>query len=185
MLVCCCLTRALLAHSPQTPPHPCAVPVDNMDMVHPKITTTQNRYPSPTSVILNPLVGSWIPPTLKPTARLRAQSPSASDTPTPIRSTLDPGVRPWYRSNPSLDDVPHDPQLSMTPSTTQVGNQPNPLQQVASSTAKELLSYSSIDSFIRSRQQPTLAGPPLSDHPAASLLASYASDGCPAEAGPP
>ena len=60
---------------------PCASPVDNKDMVPPQPMTTQKRPPSPTSVILNPLVGSWVPPTLIPAARLRAPVPSASDTP--------------------------------------------------------------------------------------------------------
>ena len=46
------------------------------------------------------------------------------------------------------------------------------------------MSFESIVTFIRSHQQPTLAGPPLLDHPAVSLLASYASEGFPEKVGP-
>ena len=60
----------------------------------------------------------------------------------------------------------------------------DPLLLAATVAADELNSFDSLSVFIRSRQQPTLAAPPLMDHPAAALLASYASGGLPANVGP-
>ena len=136
-------------------------------MVYPSSTTSQNRPPSPTSVILNPLVGAWVPPSLNPAARLRATSPSTLDT---------------HQSTPTPTAIPH--KTTPVPSRDLVVPVlTDPLREVAAIAAAELQSFESRSAFICSRQQPTLAAPPLPDHPAAALLASYASEGFPANVG--
>ena len=50
---------------------PYAAPVVNSDLVPPKMTTSRNSPPSPTSVLMDPLVGPWVPSTLIPAALLR------------------------------------------------------------------------------------------------------------------
>ena len=178
------LTPTTLGHagaSTPSPTPPCVAPVDTMVPID--STTSPNRSPSPTSVILNPLVGSWVPQLLIPAARLRAIALSPPDTPSTTRSTLDPLARSWHRSPPIPKAVPRDP-LPLDIGNAGVNAPADPLCLAAAITADELQSYQSRSAFIRSRQQPTLACPPLSEHPAAALLTSYASEGLPADVGP-
>ena len=158
---------------------PCVAPVETMAPVVSAPTTT--RPTSPTSVILDPLVGSWVPYNLKPAARTRATAISLSVAPLSSRFTLNPMAKPWNRPLTTPLAVPSDHSLH---STIQPQGKTDPLLHAAAVAVNELQSFDSLSAFIRSRQQPTLAAPPLADHPAAALLTSYAFDGLPANVGP-
>ena len=118
---------------------------------------TTTRPTSPTSVILDPLAGSWVPYNLKPAARTRATAISLSVAPLSSRCTLSPMATPWNRPLTTPLAVPSDHSLH---STIQPQGKTDPLLHAAAVAVNELQSFDSLSAFIRSRQQPTLAAPP-------------------------
>ena len=163
---------------------PCAAPEDNSDLVPPTTMTSRNSPPSPTSVLMDPLVGLWVPSTLIPVTRLRDPAVSIINTPSTSRSSLDPLVKPWCQLLQRSLAILRDPPVPKTPPKPIEVHHTDPLRHVASTTAEEMHVNNNTITFIQSRQQPTLAMPPQLFHPAADLLHSYTKNKFPAKVGP-
>ena len=156
ILVYCCLTqtRALPVHLPHPPPCPalpCPAPVVDSDLVPPETTTSRNSPPSPTSVLMDPLVGPWIPSTLIPVALLHDPAVSIIDTPSISRSSLGTLTKPWCQILQRSPAILQDPPIPKTPLKLIEVHHTNPLRQAASTAAIELYAANKNITFIRAR----------------------------------
>ena len=89
--------------------------------------------------------------------------------------SLNPTAPPW---SPQQHDINIKPAID-------VPYPHDPLVYIASKTCRSFATSPNIDALIASFQQPMVKDPIYGSHPAAHLLASYASDGLPASVGLP
>ena len=94
---------------------PYAAPADNSDLVPPTTMTSRNSPPSPTSVLMDPLVSLWVPSTLIPVTRLRDPAVSIINTPSTSWSSLDHLVKPWCQLLQRSLAILRDPPVPKTP----------------------------------------------------------------------